>query len=306
MASHENNEPDLTALLQYIHAQRGIDFGSYKEQSLRRRLQKRMEVVGIESFAAYTDFLQASPEEFTPLLDTVFINVTHFFRDREAWDVIRRQVIPRILGEKSSPASRIRVWCAGVASGEEPYSIAILLVQAMGKEEFQRRVKIYATDIDDAALARARQGVYTAKQVEEVPAHVRDESFDRSGENFAFRSDLRHCIVFGRHNLLQDAPISRLDLLICRNTLMYFNGEAQGKVLARFHFALRDEGFLFLGKAEMLLTRRNLFLPLDPRARIFTKSTQVSQRSRAFACTCGTRRPGICGVYVRTGEPVAV
>ena len=121
-------------------------------------------------------------------------------------------------------------------------------------EEFRDRVKIYATDVDEESLAQARQSIYTEKQMEPVPAAWRKKYFESSGGRFIFRNDLRRSVIFGRHDLISDAPISRLDLLVCRNTLMYFNSEAQGRILARLHFALNDSGFLFLGKAEMLLT----------------------------------------------------
>src|SRR5262249_20936123 len=152
---------------------------------------------------------------------------------------------------KAADDDPIRIWTAGCASGEEAYTLAIMFAEALGVERFQKRVKIYATDVDEDALARARQASYSLKDMEPLPPWLREKYFDQSGARFVFRSDPRRAVIFGRHDLLQDAPISHLDLLVCRNTLMYFNAEAQGRILTRFHFALSDEGFLFLGKAEM-------------------------------------------------------
>src|SRR5262249_2579389 len=148
---------------------------------------------------------------------------------------------------------------------------AILLAEQLGVENFRARVKIYATDVDEEALNQARLGSYTQKDVEEVPASLRDRYFERIGTHYVFHKELRRSVIFGRHDLVQDAPISRISLLVCRNTLMYFNNETQGRILSRFHYALNDIGFLFLGKAEMLLTRTDLFLPVDLKRRIFLK-----------------------------------
>ena len=146
------------------------------------------------------------------------------------------------------------MWSAGCASGEEAYSLAMLLAEAWATEAFRERVKIYATDVDEEALAQARAARLRAKEVEAVPPDLLERYFERADGAYAFRKDLRRAVIFGRNDLVQDAPISRIDLLVCRNTLMYFNAETQARILRRLHFALRDDGFLFLGKAEMLLT----------------------------------------------------
>jgi two-component system, chemotaxis family, CheB/CheR fusion protein len=269
----------LQGLLDHIRRHRGIDFGNYKSTTLKRRIGKRIQELGLAGYGSYLDYLQASPDEYGPLLDTLFINVTRFFRDQESWETLRRDVIPRLIGGASA-AQPLRVWCAGVASGEEAYSVAMLLVEAMGEEDFAQNAKIFATDLDDLALQQARSATYTPVDLEEVPDDLRSRYFEPLGDRFQFRPDLRRAVIFGRHDLLEDAPISRLHLLICRNTLMYFNREAQGRVLARFHFALRPEGILFLGKAEMLLTRRNLFQPADGKARLFKKVTDLTFQDR--------------------------
>ena len=271
----EHTEGAFELLLDHIRRNRGIDFASYKTATLRRRIAKRMQELHLDGYEAYLDYLQASPDEYAPLLDTLFINVTGFFRDRDSWDALRRDVLPELVAGVT-PTSPLRVWCAGVASGEEAYSVAMLLVEAMGEEEFALNAKIFATDVDEGALQQARTATYASADLEDVPESLRGRFFEFVGGRFAFRPELRRAVIFGRHDLLEDAPIARLHLLVCRNTLMYFNREAQGRVLARFHFALRPEGILFLGKAEMLLTRRNLFQPADGKARLFRKVTDLT------------------------------
>jgi two-component system, chemotaxis family, CheB/CheR fusion protein len=207
------------------------------------------------------------------LLETVFINVTAFFRDPDAWVSLRRQVEELFEVESAVP---IRVWCAGVSSGEEAYSVAMVLADHLGAAPFRSRVTVYATDVDDDVVALARRGLYTATQVEHVPAGLREAYLEQTDDRFTLRSDLRESLLFGRHDLLQDAPIAGVDLLVCRNTLMYFNRETQDRTLARFHSALNSPGLLFLGRAEMLLGRRHLFEPVDGGARIFRKVERVS------------------------------
>jgi two-component system, chemotaxis family, CheB/CheR fusion protein len=258
-------------LLDYIKRSRGFDFTGYKRASLERRLRKRMQSTGLDSFDAYIDHLEVHPQEFTHLFNTVLINVTGFFRDPAAWEYVGQEIVPRILSHKSDQ-DVMRVWCAGVASGEEAYSVAMVLAQAMGEEAYQQRVKIYATDVDDEALTFARQGTYGERDVADVPSELLARFFEQVGPEYIFRKDLRRAVIFGRHDLLQDAPISRIDLLVCRNALMYFNTEAQGRVLNRFHFALNNDGFLFLGRAEMLYTHVAIFMPVDLKCRIFAKA----------------------------------
>src|SRR5678815_4425962 len=242
--------PEFERLLTHLKNTRGFDFTSYKRSTLSRRIEKRLDAIGVDSYTAYLDYLEVHQDEFVQLFNSILINVTSFFRDAEAFDYLRATVVPKVIA--ASNGGDIRIWSAGCASGEECYSVAILFAEAMGPESFRERVKIYATDVDEDALATARQASYTDRQMEDVPEELRTKYFDRQNGRCVFKKDLRRSVIFGRHDLLDDAPISRVDLLLCRNTLMYFNHEAQAKIVHRFHFALREGGFLVLGKAEML------------------------------------------------------
>jgi two-component system CheB/CheR fusion protein len=282
--NEEQTNREFEALLDYLKRNRGFDFTGYKRPSLIRRVQKRCAQVGVESFGDYIDYLEVRPEEFMHLFNTILINVTYFFRDDLAWDYLKEEVVPRII-ENKNPKEVIRVWSAGCASGEEAYTIAMVLAEAIGEAQFRERVKVYATDADEESLIQARAASYTAKQVEAIPANLLEKYFERSETRCVFRKDLRRNVIFGRHDLLQDAPISRVDLLLCRNTLMYFNFEAQAKILVHFHFALNDPGYLFLGKSEMLLTHGNLFTPVDLKRRVFNKVPKVNLRDRLLMMT---------------------
>ena len=269
-ATLSDTEAGWTNLLNYLTTARGFDFHGYKQATLGRRIRKRMAALEIDSFAAYQDHLEVHPDEFTTLFNTILINVTGFFRDPQAWDVVRNEVVPRIVSAKA-PGEPIRAWSAGCASGEEAYTIAMVLAEELGAEQYRERVKIYATDVDEDALNAARQAAYTARQVESVPPDLLERYFEHLDGMYVFRKDFRRQVIFGRHDLMADAPISRVDLLVCRNTLMYFNSEAQTRILSRFHFALNGGGFLLLGRAETLMAHGQTFLPVDLKRRISQK-----------------------------------
>jgi two-component system CheB/CheR fusion protein len=279
-------DPHFEALIHHIQESRGIDFRGYKRTSLRRRIKLRMDELGIGQFERYQAMLEADPREFAALLNTVLINVTSFFRDPEAWDVLREQAVPAILA-RHGPNEAIRIWSVGCASGEEPYSVAMLFAEALGAAECCRRVKIYATDLDEDALQAARHATYSPREVESVPFRLLEEYFERTSSHYVFQRELRKCVIFGRHDVVRDAPISRIDLLLCRNLLIYLETETQNVVLPRLHYALAKEGFLFLGKAETQLGRSRLFEPLDPRHRIFVKLAREPRRLMGGALAIG-------------------
>jgi two-component system CheB/CheR fusion protein len=273
--------PDITleALLEFIRDTRGFDFTGYKRTTIQRRIAKRMASVGVERYDDYLDFLELHGEEFAELFNTLLINTTGFFRDPQIWEYLATEIAPQLLSARPDDAP-IRVWCAGCASGEEPYTVAMSLARVMGDSAFRERVKIYATDVDEEALDSARHGAYLPRQIEDVPHDALERFFERTEQRYVFRKDLRRCVIFGRNDLVQDAPISRIDLLVCRNTLMYFTAETQLQILRRFHFALDDDGYMLLGKSEMLITHTDLFAPVELRRRVFRKVIKPTLRDR--------------------------
>ena len=239
-----SDDPEFENLIRYIQESRGVDFRGYKRTSLRRRISLRMEHLNLDTFAHYHSFLEAHPQEFIDLLNTVLINVTSFFRDPDAWEAVKSTVLPQLVDPKRG-RDQLRIWSVGCASREEPYSLAMLLSEILGAREFSRRVKIYATDLDEAALNTARHASYLPRDVEGVAEPLLHKYFERTNNHYLVSRDLRKAVIFGRHNIVHDAPISRIDLLVCRNLLIYLETETQNLVLPRLHYALVEDGCLF-------------------------------------------------------------
>jgi two-component system, chemotaxis family, CheB/CheR fusion protein len=279
------HDPAFEELLEFLRDERGFDFTGYKRPSLVRRIGKRMQDARFDGdFAAYREYLAGSPLEFAHLFDTILINVTSFFRDAQAWEYVAAEIVPRIIAARA-PNDPVRIWSTGCSTGEEAYTVAMLFAEALGEEDFRSRVKIYATDVDEHALGAGRAATYTLPQLEPVPAALREKYFEPQNGSFAFLPDLRRAVIFGRHDLVQDPPISRIDLLVSRNTLMYFDSDAQQRILGNFHFALREDGFLFMGKSEVLVARSPLFSAVDLKRRIFAKVPTAAARDRAVPST---------------------
>lgn len=267
-----NTNSRFEALLDELSESHNFNLTGYKRSSLMRRVSIRMHNLGISSERDYGDYVKENPEEFEQL----FINFTSFFRDASAWDYVAESIIPRIIAGKSE-SEPIRAWSAACASGEETYTLAIVLAQALGVEQYEARVRIYGTDVDEHALNQARLGSYLSSKVVGMPGELLEKYFEPAAEGYVFRKDLRRSIIFCRHDMIQDAPMSKIDLLVCRNALMYFNTETQARVLVRFHFSLQDNGFLLLGNAEMVPTQTtNIFTPINLQHRIFTKLPKVN------------------------------
>jgi two-component system CheB/CheR fusion protein len=269
----------LDALLDFVKRTRGFDFTGYKRSTIERRVARRMAELAIGSYEEYVDHLELHSAEFSALFNTILINVTGFFRDPSTWEHLAGEVVPPLIAARP-PNSPLRIWCAGCATGEEAYTVAMVFASALGESAFLDRVKIYATDVDEEALDVARHGKYPARLMEDVPPEALERFFERTEQHYTFRRELRRAVIFGRNDLVQDAPISRIDLLVCRNTLMYFNAETQSRILRRFHFALDDDGVLLLGKSEMLIRHADLFRPTDMKRRIFEKVHRPTMRDR--------------------------
>jgi two-component system, chemotaxis family, CheB/CheR fusion protein len=284
--------PAFARLLDKLSAEHHFDFRDYKPTSLVRRIQARMSQVGIDDAEAYIAHLDRHPDEAERLFDTILINITGFFRDPAAWELLGEQVMPRLI-ESAAATGTIRVWSAGASTGEEAYSAAILIAEHLGDRAAAVDVKIYGTDVDDEALAVARHGLYRLEQVKDVPSAMLDRYFVRDGQAYRFRRDLRRWCIFGRHNLVQDPPLSHLDLVICRNVLIYLKTSLQERLIPRFHYALRDRGVLFLGKSESVLARSRWFTPLNVKWRIFERGPLEASRPGAAALRAESVSTGI-------------
>ncbi|HKW17187.1 MAG TPA: CheR family methyltransferase [Terriglobales bacterium] len=266
-------EVTLKELLQELAEQRNFDFRGYKKTTLERRFRRRMFQLGLPGYAAYSEYIRKHPDEVNQLLNTILINVTEFFRDPPAWEILRHEILPNLL-KRVKPGHSFRAWSAGCASGEEPYSIAILLAEHFGARIQDYDIKIYATDIDEEALNSARRGEYSIDAMRRVRPEWREKYFHGKGLMRISR-EIRRLVIFGRSNLGQDAPISHVNLLVCRNLLIYFDSDLQKQILTRLHYALEPGGILFLGKSESQLTNSSQFQRLNSRWRMFQRITST-------------------------------
>src|SRR5947209_15332378 len=268
-AEPESNSA-VEQIVERIRAARNVDFRNYKRPTLQRRIERRMEERKCPTAAEYLALLDRDPTEYGSLIRSMLVKVTSFFRDPEMWSELSRKVLPQMLAEKQT-GEHVRVWCAGCATGEEAFTAAIVVAEAMGASFGDQDVKVFGTDMDEAAIAHARLGIYSDEQVRGVPAEVREKYFVQEPAGWAVRNDLRRCVVFGINNLVLDAPISRLDMLICRNVFIYLDAPLQKRVLSRFHYALRRHGILVLGKSELMPFAGRVFEQVDLQRRIYRK-----------------------------------
>jgi two-component system, chemotaxis family, CheB/CheR fusion protein len=272
-----SNEVALRELLEELAEQRGLDVRGYKRTTLERRFRRRMFQVNVESYAEYAEYVGKHPDEINQLLSTILINVTEFFRDPPAWEILRHEVLPPML-KQLKPGGSFRAWSAGCASGAEAYSIAIILAELLGPRLVDYDVKIYATDVDEEELVTARRGEYSAEALNRVRSEWREKYFYGKGL-LRVNRDIRRLVIFGRSNLAHDAPISHVNLLVCRNVLIYFDAALQKQILARLHYALDPGGVLFLGKSESQLANSKQFKRLNPRWRIFQRISRTPAES---------------------------
>jgi len=265
-----STERALKSIFAYLRQRTGHDFSDYKPSTIRRRLRRRLQVHGIESLTEYASFLRKTPSEAGALLRDFLISVTQFFRDPEAFEVLEHDVIPSLF-EGRDRHDAVRVWVAGCATGEEAYSIAMLLCEERDRLDRHTEIQVFATDIDDDALAVARDGRYPTAAVGDVaPDRVR-RFFDEEPNGVRIKPGLRDCVLFAHHNLLSDPPFSRLDLVSCRNVLIYLNRAVQERVLTSFHYGLRPEAVLFLGSAEGIDVLSRGFSEIDKSVRIYRR-----------------------------------
>jgi len=262
------DERALAEIFVQIRKRTGHDFSNYKRGTVLRRIERRMNVHGLSDLPAYAGFLKSNIEESRALLKDLLISVTNFFRDRPAFEALEREVIPNILANRGTK-DVVRCWVAGCATGEEAFSIAILFAEQTANRLNSPSVQIFATDIDETAISMGRAGLYSKSDVADVSPERLDLFFNKEGENYRVRRELREMVLFANHNVTKDPPFSRLDLVTCRNLLIYLNAAAQERVMETFHFALKPGGFLFLGASESADSSNNLFAPLDKERRIF-------------------------------------
>ncbi len=271
------DDPDaLRELLTLLRVRTGHDFSNYKRATLLRRIERRMTLRSVPTLAQYARLMRHSPDEGVLLMRELLISVTNFFRDPIAWTALEQSIIPRLFLNKSS-ADQVRAWVAGCATGEEAYSIAMLLAEYAAISLDRPAVQVFATDLDERAIATARDGLYTEADVADISEERLARFFHRSRDGYRITRELREMVLFAHHNLLKDPPFSHLDLISCRNLLIYLNRSIQERVVETFHFALRPGGFLFLGTSESPDGANDLFLRLDGAAHVYESRTVTSR-----------------------------
>lgn len=281
----ENSLPDesaFQAFLTWLRQRHGLDWSDYRPEYIRRRIRLCVTAAGLSSYPEFIRHLETDPDALRRLREALTVNVTEFFRDGTTFQAFKELVIPELVTEKKKKkAGLIRVWSAGCASGEEPLSLALAFLQVLGPELDRMWLSIYGTDIDEAALAQARRGVYSAKALRALPARDAERYFRLQPEGRYVVSDaLRKLVRYQRHDLIHDPPLTHVDVVVCRYVFIYMSRELQERVLRSFHSSLNRTGFLVLGRTESMPPRflDNLYDCLSPQERIYRKrATEVSE-----------------------------
>ncbi len=261
----------LRSFLDQLREESGIDFTTYKQPTIMRRLQRRMAATGQNSLPEYVRYVHRHTEERQRLVASFLINVTEFFRDPELFDNLKTHVLPELIAEAQKRNAELRLWSAGCATGEEAYSLAMLVAELLREEDIELGVRIFATDLDSAAVAFARQGIYPARALAGVPDELVQRYFTQRDGEYEVKKPLRSLLVFGEHDLGQRAPFPRIDLILCRNVLIYFTAVLQRRALQLFAFSLRPGGYLVLGKSESVSPLAEYFSVDQTRLKIFRR-----------------------------------
>lgn len=262
----------MQSLLTKIYNERGFDFRQYNESTLTRRLDRRLHARGVQTYTDYARVLDKDPSEYEPLFNELTINVTSFFRDKVAFKALEEIVLPALIDRYRDRRGYFRIWSAGCATGQEPYSIAVLLLEALGFGTKRQDITILATDIDAKVLERARKGIFSPTEIEGIRPVWLKAYFVRHNNSFHVQPVVREMASFREHNLTSDQPYYDIDLVVCRNVLIYFTPGLQTDVLKGFHEGLNEEGFLLLGRSEVAVgATRRLFRCVDSKAKLYQK-----------------------------------
>ena len=276
MSDAASAEDALHEIITQLFSNTGHDFRHYKRATVLRRIERRLQVRGVHSLPEYNKLLKSDSSEHKALLDDMLIGVTNFFRDREAFEALERDVVPELFKDKG-PGDEVRAWVAACSSGEEAYSLAMLMTEQAALSEAAPVFQVFASDIDEHAIDTARAGIFPGSIITDVaPGRLR-QYFTKEDDRYRIRKSVRDRVLFASHNLLRDPPFSRLDLVSCRNLLIYLNREVQALVLQMFHFALKPGGYLFLGSSESADVVADYFSPVDKKNRIYRARSGLPQ-----------------------------
>lgn len=287
----ENEPPDLNSILAILQAQLGHNFHYYKKNTLTRRIKRRMGLKQLEAMPEYIACLRDNPAETKELFKDMLIGVTGFFRERQSWEALEAETIRKLVGQKKGDTP-LRIWVPGCSSGEEAYTLAILFSEHLQAAHKRSGIQIFATDIDTDALEHARIGRYPKSIAADLSPQRLQEFFTKEDDFFQISSRLRDSIVFSEQNILGDPPFSKLDLISCRNLLIYMEMEVQQRIIELFHFALRDNGYLLLGNSETIGQQYDLFETVSKKWRIFRRIDSTPRRRASFPILPGRKSWG--------------
>jgi len=282
------DEETLRRVLAHLRVRTGHDFSKYKRSTVLRRIARRMQVTRSDDLLTYYDHMREHPDEAQALLSDLLISVTTFFRDREAFESLRKDVLPQLV--ERDPTDPLRVWVPGCATGEEAYTLAMLLMEEASKLDLRPPIQVFGSDLDARALTVAREGRYPATIEADVSEERLRRFFTREGDGYRVRQDLRDIVLFAVHDLLKDPPFSRVDLISCRNVLIYMDRELQEQVCTTFHYALNPGGFLLLGTSETADNPPGLFRTIDRTARLYQSTSHPGDKPRALPRLLGPVR----------------
>lgn len=274
----DNNNPDLKKIVQYLHKKKNVDFSHYKMNTIKRRILRRMLINKAKTLKQYGELLDVNTSETDLLYQDLLINVTSFFRDTDAFLLLKSTILPKLIKSKES-GETLRIWIAACATGEEVYSIAMLLLEISDETNCDIPFQIFASDLSAEAISTARIGEYSAAQVSKVSPERLERFFTKSKNKYRIVKSLRDVCVFAHHNILRDPPFSRIDFISCRNMLIYLDITAQNKVMSTFHYALNDGGCLMLGKSETIGTASQLFTIIDKKYKFYSRKKNTAHRS---------------------------
>src|SRR5215216_693816 len=287
-----SDDDDLHAFLDRVRERTGLDFSAYKRATIARRLQRRMAAAGAGTLADYRRYMERHPEELQRLVASFLIKVTEFFRDPELFTYLRDRVLPGLVNE-ARERGELRIWSAGCATGEEAYTLAMLVSDLIAEDADELPVRIFATDIATDAVEFARRGIYTQAALEGLPSDLIERHFTPVDGAFEVRKQVRSLVVFGEHDLANRAPFPRIDLVLCRNVLIYFTPELQRRALQLFAYSLRQGGYLALGKSETVSPLPEFFSLEQPRLKIFRRAGAPAPIPAGRVLSIGTvARPG--------------
>lgn len=274
MKIQDGKSTSIENILQDIFISYGFNIWDYNLAYIQNKISKRMFALNIADLSEYAHYIQSNPNEHKVLYNTILDRESIFFRDPDAWNFIKDSVLPSILlNAESNVDKTIRVWSIGCSSGEEPFSLAIMFAEVLKDEISKYKIKLYATDIDEASLIVARNGTYIPDQVSEIPDNIKEKYFIRHGNFYIISPEIRRLIIFGKHNIISDPPITNIDLILCRNVLIYLDPKLKPRIIQKLRYALNDKGYLWLGKGEEHIDSNFYgFKPLNTTWRVFKKT----------------------------------